>query len=167
MLQKKNKEAMVIQKEKLAKAVKNLENLQAEYDAAQDIIEEQKSTISTLNKDIENSIAECVVIKEKLASAEEKISDKDNKLSEALENVESCSKDVSMVQDLKKENLQLSEDLKHTKLKLERLTGADKRHDLLDLELEEAEGRVKQLTTSNGELKEQISKLENELSREV
>ena len=72
-----------------------------------------------------------------------------------------------MAQDLKKENSQLSEDLKDTRLKLERLTGADKRHDLLDLELEEAEGRVKQLTTSNTELKERINTFEEELSREV
>ena len=99
--------------------------------------------------------------------AEEHISEKDVKLSEALDKLDSCSKDVSMVQDLKKENSQLSEDLKDTRLKLERLTGADKRHDLLDLELEEAEGRVKQLTASNIELKEKINTFEEELSREV
>merc|ERR1719189_2293145 len=75
-------QAIIIQKEKLAKAVKNLENLQAEYDAAQDTIEEQKSNIFTLKKDVEISVAECIDIKEKLASAEEQIADKDRRLSE-------------------------------------------------------------------------------------
>ena len=154
-------------KEKLSKAIKNLENLQTEYDAAQDIIEEQKLVISTLKKDVESTVTECISIKEKLASVQSELSAKDTKLTEALSSLESCSKDISMAKELKKENVKLTEDLNNSRSKLERLTGAEKRHDLLDLELEEAETRVKQLTASEEQLKEELDKLQDELLREV
>ena len=112
-------------------------------------------------------VAECIIIKEKLSNVQSELSSKDAKLLEAMSNLDSCSKDMAMVKDLKKENEKLSEDYKDSKSKLERLTGAEKRHDLLDLELEEAETRVKQLTSSNVELKEEVNRLREDISREV
>ena len=155
------------QKDKLSKAVKNLENLQTEYDAAQDTIEEQKSIISTMKKDIESSVSECISVKEKLVSVQSDVDIKDNKLTDALSKIDTLTKDVHLVNELKSENLKLSEDLRSCKSKLDRLTGTEKRHDLLDLELEEAEARIKQLTVSDEEAKNEIISLKEELSREI
>ena len=50
------------------------------------------------------------------------------------------------LQLLVSENETLSSEVKSLKIKLEAMSGMDKKHDLLDLELEEAESRIASLT---------------------
>ena len=52
----------------------------------------------------------------------------------------------SQIANLMTEKEGLKEEIKVSKEKLEIMSGMDKKHDLLDLELEEAEARISKLT---------------------
>ncbi len=79
----------------------NFASIQAEYDDAQDIIEAQKSEISSLTKDLKAAIDDSMAIKEKLAEAEETVAKLTSEVkaleeqqSEAKSQIETLSKQV-------------------------------------------------------------------------
>merc|ERR1719262_2198549 len=71
------------------------------------------------------------------------------------------------VVNLRCEKDRLLKDLENISSKLETMTGVDKKHDLLDLELEEAETRIVLLTTQHEEITEELGVVRGKLNFEI
>jgi septal ring factor EnvC (AmiA/AmiB activator) len=72
-----------------------------EYDSLQDTSENQASQIKVLNKDLEQSVQECIRTKEKLAATETDLSDKTLRLGSVSAELGECQSRVKSLEDEK------------------------------------------------------------------
>ena len=136
----------------------NFESLQAEYDNAQDTIEALKKQVADVNRDFKNNLEQSNETKFKLAEAEVQLAELKETKSQLEANFMKVDQDNSSLNaklgeketeviHLRCEKDRLTKEVENVSSKLEAMTGVDKKHDLLDLELEEAEVRIALLTT--------------------
>ena len=165
-------------KDKVAQLTKNYASLQTQNDEQGDLIDEQKKTISTMKKDLEQSVADGVEAKEKVANLEGELTSLKSAHSLVESDLENVRKELSGVElvkkeqektiadfqgkeeSMKKENQDMSE-------KLSNLKGADKKHDLLDMELETAERRIEELHKLVQEMEEKVAHAHTDRDRET
>ena len=139
--------------EKLSQLTSNFANLQCEYDKAQDAIETQTKEISQLSKDLKSSIdnltetkLKCTGLEDELNSVKITCQKYETDFNELSGLHAKSVEDLKQFQQIKEENVALKSDLENTKSQIDSLTKKNKKQDLLDLELEEAETRIASLT---------------------
>jgi hypothetical protein len=70
-----------------------------EYDSLQDTSENQGKQLKVLNKDLEQSVQECIRTKEKLAATESDLDEKNSRLSCATSDLSECQLKIKSLEE--------------------------------------------------------------------
>ncbi|TRY67564.1 hypothetical protein TCAL_02305 [Tigriopus californicus] len=165
------------EKERIASLTQNYAKLQEQNDEQGDLIDEQKSTIFTLRKDVERSTNEITELKDKIETLEATLETTKSQKEALFIDLEQVKSDLTLKQELVKSLEASLKDLteKHDVLftanerlntNLAKFSSDDKRTDLLDMELETAERRIEELTELSQGLEAKIQEMEQDKERE-
>ena len=152
---------------KVSELVKNLGSLQAQYDTVQDKVEEQNGKIKTLEQDLAKSIQDSVSTKEALASAQSDLRGKDSSLATAQASLKAASEELAELRPAAEAKEALEKTVADLQSRLGNLSEAERKQDMLDMELEKAEAKVTELTEAKAGLEEKLAAEIVEKSREA